>query len=71
MSRAEFSRIRYGDSPPSGMRDRLEDGGERGRHQYEISGKIERMPNTFDGHRLLHHARSYGVQHELAEPSVQ
>jgi predicted DsbA family dithiol-disulfide isomerase len=25
------------------------------------------MPNTFRGHRLLHHARQFGVQHELSE----
>ena len=28
---------------------------------------IERMPNTFDGHRLLHEARAAGCQHALAE----
>jgi len=66
MSRGEFMRVRYGTSDQSAGRGQLES---------QASGvgidmrfeRIERMPNTFSGHRLLHRARVWGVQHELAE----
>lgn len=66
MSRAEFWRIRYGSADQSAARARIE-------HEARSVGidmdfkSIERMPNTFKGHRLVHHARQFGVQHDLAE----
>jgi predicted DsbA family dithiol-disulfide isomerase len=66
MTREEFARIRYGEADQSAGRSRIE--AEARDAGIDLNFKqIERMPNTFQGHRLLHHARSAGVQHELSE----
>ena len=72
MDRAEFLRQRYpGGSPAAARRDRIE--GEARRIGIDMAfDRIERMPNTFLGHRLVHFApRDAGVQHALAEASVR
>jgi len=66
MDRGAFVRQRFPDGDPSDGRRRIE--AEAGRIGIDMSfDRIERMPNTFSGHRLLHHAREHGVQHELAD----
>ena len=66
MTREEFARIRYGGADQSAGRTRIEEEA-RGAGIDMHFKQVERMPNTFKGHRLLHHARSFGVQHELSE----
>lgn len=66
MSRSEFSRIRYGSANQSAARSRIETEARSVGIELDFK-RIERMPNTFKGHRLVHHARAFGVQHELAE----
>jgi predicted DsbA family dithiol-disulfide isomerase len=66
MSRQEFNRLRYGTSAPTAARDRLE--AEAGGAGIDLRfERIERMPNTFKGHRLVAWSRRFDVQHELAE----
>jgi predicted DsbA family dithiol-disulfide isomerase len=70
MSRDEFNRARYGDAGPSselsaGRRQIQNEAGALGINL--DFGRVSRMPNTFQGHRLLHKARDSGVQHDLAE----
>jgi predicted DsbA family dithiol-disulfide isomerase len=66
MDRAEFLRQRYPGGSPAAGRSRIEE--EAGRIGIDMAfERIGRMPNTFLGHRLLHHARQAGVQHELAD----
>jgi predicted DsbA family dithiol-disulfide isomerase len=66
MPRDEFMKLRFGRSGPASGRSRIEEEA-RGAGIDMDFRRIERMPNTFKGHRLLHHARSAGVQHELAD----
>lgn len=66
MDRADFMRQRYPGGAPSSGRERIE--AEARRNGIDMAfGRIERMPNTFLGHRLLHYARASGVQHDLAD----
>ncbi|MFV2089737.1 MAG: DsbA family oxidoreductase [Pseudomonadales bacterium] len=70
MSRKEFIEKRYGGVDRNAA-------AAAGRSQIQIEAealgidldfsRISRMPNTFQGHRLLHKAREFGVQHELAD----
>ncbi len=66
MAMRDFARQRYGDSDRSASRSQLQtEAGALGlRMDFE---RIPRMPNTFNGHRLLHRARQFGVQHQLAD----
>lgn len=66
MDRTEFARLRYRNMDQSAVRTRIEEEAARSGIRMRFA-RIERMPNTFRGHRLLHFARSAGVQHELAE----
>jgi predicted DsbA family dithiol-disulfide isomerase len=66
MSRQKFNTLRYGDSPPSGMRGRLEAEAAAAGIALRFD-RIATMPNTFRGHRLLAWSRQFGVQHALAE----
>ncbi|MEM8767971.1 MAG: DsbA family oxidoreductase [Pseudomonadota bacterium] len=64
MARDEFMRLRFGSADVSKGRDQLRT--EAARVGIELNSGA-RMPNTFKGHRLLHHARAAGVQHDLAD----
>ena len=66
MDRAEFVRIRYRGADQSGARAQIEAEAQRIGINMSFSG-IERMPNTFLGHRLVHHAREQGVQHQISD----
>ncbi len=66
MDRAEFVRQRYPGGGATAGRQRIEE--EAGSIGIDMDySRIERMPNTFLGHRLIHHAREAGLQHELAD----
>lgn len=66
MDRDDFVRQRYRGADQSAGRAQLE--GEAARSGIDMAfERIRRMPNTFDGHRLLHLAREAGVQHELSD----
>ena len=66
MDRAEFARLRYRGADQSAARRQLETEAQRIGIDMGFE-RISRMPNTFQGHRLLHHARAHGVQHELSD----
>ncbi|TNF86263.1 MAG: DsbA family oxidoreductase [Gammaproteobacteria bacterium] len=66
MDRKEFSRLRYRGADQSAARRQIEAEAERIGIDMGFE-RISRMPNTFQGHRLLHHARTLGVQHELSD----
>ena len=74
MARDEFMRVRFGGSDTGNARERILSEARSAGIDMDFS-RAERMPNTFDGHRLLHHARLQeqenaelaGVQHRLAE----
>jgi len=66
MLRSDFTKARYGDSDQSVVSSRLESEARRVGIELRFD-RIERMPNTFLAHRLLHRSRESGVQHELAE----
>ncbi len=66
MDRAEFARLRYRGADQAAARRQIEAEAERIGIDMGFD-RIGRMPNTFLGHRLLHHARSHGVQHELSD----
>ena len=66
MDRAEFARLRYRGADQSAARQSIEAEAERIGIDMGFE-RIKRMPNTFLGHRLLHHARSWSLQHELAD----
>jgi predicted DsbA family dithiol-disulfide isomerase len=66
MDRAEFARLRYRGADQSAARRQIEAEAERIGIDMGFE-RIKRMPNTFLGHRLLHHARSQGTQHELSD----
>lgn len=66
MDRDEFLRLRFGSTDRAPSRAGIE--AEAARVAIELRyDRIKRLPNTFRGHRLLHHARAVGVQHELAD----
>lgn len=67
MDRARYLEARYGaDADRGRVPERIEaEAGEVG-VKLDFSA-IEKMPNTFQAHRLLELAAAYGVQHELAE----
>ena len=67
MDRARYLEARYGaDADPGRVPERIEaEAGEVG-VKLDFSA-IEKMPNTFQAHRLLELAAARGVQHELAE----
>ncbi len=66
MDRAEFARLRFKGADQSAARAQIQ--AEAARIGIDMGyQRISRMPNTFLGHRLLHHARSHGVQHELSD----
>jgi predicted DsbA family dithiol-disulfide isomerase len=66
MDRGEFARLRYKGADQSGARRQIEAEAERIGIDMGFE-RISRMPNTFLGHRLLHHARAHGVQYELSD----
>lgn len=66
MDRAEFARIRYRGADQSGARRQIESEAERIGINMRFAD-IERMPNTFLGHRLVHHAREHGVQDQISD----
>ena len=67
MDRARYLEARYGaDADRGRVPERIEaEAGEVGL-KLDFSA-IEKMPNTFQAHRLLELAAAHGVQHELAE----
>ncbi|MDE0367010.1 MAG: DsbA family oxidoreductase [Gammaproteobacteria bacterium] len=67
MDRARYLEARYGaDADRGRVPERIEaEAGEVG-VKLDFSA-IEKMPNTFQAHRLLDLAAAHGVQHELAE----
>ncbi|MGE0623320.1 MAG: DsbA family oxidoreductase [Pseudomonadales bacterium] len=66
IDRDEFLRLRFGSPDRAPSRTGIE--AEARRVSIDMHyDRIRRVPNTFRGHRLLHHARSAGVQHELAD----
>ena len=66
IDRDEFLRLRFGSADRAPSRAGIE--AEARRVSIDMHyDRIRRVPNTFRGHRLLHHARSAGVQHELAD----
>ena len=67
MSRAEFNRLRYGGGAARGQaRERLESEARSAGIDLAFD-RITRMPNTFNGHRLLAWSRRFDAQHGLAE----
>lgn len=66
MDRAEFARARYRGADQSAARRQIEAQAQRIGIDLEFD-RITRMPNTFQGHRLIHHARTHGVQHALSD----
>ena len=66
MDRTEFARLRYRGADQSAARRQIELEAERIGIDMGFA-RINRMPNTFQGHRLLHHARTHEVQHELSD----
>jgi len=66
MDRTEFARLRYKGADQSAGRRQIETEAKRIGIDMEFE-RISRMPNTFKGHRLLHHARTEGVQHALSD----
>ncbi len=74
MPRDEFMRVRFGGSDTGNARERILGEARNAGIDMDFS-RAERMPNTFDGHRLLHYARVQemenaqlaGVQHRLAD----
>lgn len=66
MDRDEFLRLRFGSADRAPSRAGIE--AEAARAGIDMRyDRIRRLPNTFTGHRLLHHARAAGVQHALAD----
>ena len=67
MDRARYLEARYGaDADRSRVPQRIE--AEAGQVGLKLDfSAIEKMPNTFQAHRLLELAAAHGVQHELAE----
>ncbi len=66
MDRAEFARLRYRGADQSAVRAQIESEAQRIGIDMGFD-RISRMPNTFPGHRLIHHAREHGVQHALSD----
>lgn len=74
MARDEFMKVRFAGTDTGSARERILGEARTAGIDMDFS-RAERMPNTFDGHRLLHHARQQelenaelaGVQHRLAE----
>ncbi len=66
MDRTEFARLRYRGADQSAARRQIELEAERIGIDMGFA-RISRMPNTFQGHRLLHRARTHEVQHELSD----
>ena len=66
MDRAEFARLRYRGADQSAARRQIEAEAERIGIDMGFD-RISRMPNTFQGHRLIHQARAHGVQHDLSD----
>lgn len=67
MDRARYLQARYGaDADRARVPRRIEAEAEEVGLALDF-GSIERMPNTFQAHRLLEFAAARGVQHDLAE----
>jgi len=74
MVRDEFMKVRFAGSDTSIARERILGEAKAAGIDMDFS-RAERMPNTFNGHRLLHHALMQerqnaelaGLQHRLAE----
>lgn len=66
LDRESFVHQRYQGADQSAGRARIEAEAQRAGINLDYR-RIMRMPNTFNGHRLLHLAREFGVQHELSD----
>ena len=66
MDKQEFARQRYGGRDQSTARLQLESTARECGIDMGF-GRSNRMPNTLDAHRMLHRARSFGVQHQMAD----
>lgn len=66
VDREEFMRARFGESRGGEAFERIKDIGAKAGIAFDFKAR-QRIPNTFNSHRLLEYAADQGVQHDVVE----